>query len=71
MAIRQSIIRVACTFLVLLACAQISLAEEQLTVAVAANFAPALEQISKKFTRATHIPVRVSVSSSGRLYDQI
>ncbi len=71
MDIRLTLIRVACLFLLLPGWAGISRAEEPLTVAVAANFAPALEKISKKFTLATGIPVRVSVSSSGRLYAQI
>jgi len=42
-----------------------------LTVAVAANFAPAMEEITRLFTRKTDIPVQVTVSSSGRLYAQI
>ncbi len=54
-----------------LTCFRESQAEEQLTVAVAANFAPALKRIGKKFTGVTGIPVWVSVSSSGRLYAQI
>ncbi len=52
-------------------CSEESRAQGQLTIAVAANFAPALEKISKNFTRSTDIPVQVSVSSSGRLYTQI
>lgn len=52
-------------------CSGESWAQEQLTIAVAANFAPAMEMISKDFTRSTDIPVQVSVSSSGRLYTQI
>ncbi len=48
-----------------------SLADSGLTVAVAANFAPAMERISRNFTGKTGIPVQVSVSSSGRLYAQI
>ncbi|HEB51064.1 MAG TPA: molybdate ABC transporter substrate-binding protein [Desulfobulbus sp.] len=42
-----------------------------LLVAVAANFAPAMEEIGARFTGETGIPVRTTVSSSGRLYAQI
>ena len=42
-----------------------------LTVAVAANFAPAMEEIAQRFTATSGIPVRVTVSSTGRLYAQI
>lgn len=44
---------------------------KSLTVAVAANFSPALEKISKLFTRKTGIVINTTVSSSGRLYAQI
>jgi len=55
----------------LLAMAGTCRAEGRLTVAVAANFAPALNEISKQFTRTTGIALQTSVSSSGRLYAQI
>lgn len=71
MHIRQNATRVTCAFLLLVGCMHNNRAEAQLTVAVAANFAPALERISQKFTRTTQIPVQVSISSSGRLYAQI
>lgn len=47
------------------------LAGTRLTVAVAANFAPAMEEISGLFTRKTGIPVLVTISSSGKFYTQI
>ena len=71
MDIRQSAIGIACSILLLSGGAETSRAQEPLTVAVAANFAPVLERISNRFTRQTRIPVQVSVSSSGRLYAQI
>lgn len=46
-------------------------AQPALTVAVAANFAPAMERIGKRFTSETGIPVQVTISSSGRLFAQI
>ena len=42
-----------------------------LTVAVAANFAPAMEELAQLFTTTSGIPVRVTVSSTGRLFAQI
>jgi len=48
-----------------------SRADKPLIVAVAANFAPALEEIGRKFSLKTSIPVKITVSSSGRLYAQI
>ncbi len=46
-------------------------AARPLVVAVAANFAPAMEEIGALFTRESAIPVQTTVSSSGRLYAQI
>lgn len=46
-------------------------AEQVLNVAVAANFAPALELISQGFEAKTSIPVQLTISSSGRLFAQI
>ena len=46
-------------------------AQPALNVAVASNFAPALEQISKHFSAETGIPVQLTISSSGRLFAQI
>lgn len=46
-------------------------AEQVLTVAVASNFAPALESIKKSFTAETGIPVQLTISSSGRFFTQI
>lgn len=46
-------------------------AAEGLTVAVAANFAPAMAEISAKYTEKTATPVQVTVSSTGKLYAQI
>jgi molybdate transport system substrate-binding protein len=46
-------------------------AGKELTVAVAANFAVAMEHISALFTKETGLPVRLTVSSTGRLYTQI
>ncbi len=44
---------------------------EPLNVAVAANFAPTLEKIVKRFTRETGHEVKVSQASTGTLYAQI
>lgn len=46
-------------------------AEQLLNVAVAANFAPAMELISESFTSKTGMPVQLTISSSGRLFAQI
>jgi len=46
-------------------------ARPTLNVAVAANFASALELIAKHFTAQTGIPIQLTISSSGRLYAQI
>lgn len=46
-------------------------AEPVLNVAVAANFAPAMEELGREFTGKTGIPVRMTVSSTGRLFAQI
>lgn len=48
-----------------------AMAGQALNVAVAANFAPAMEQIISLFTAETGIPVQMTVSSTGRLYAQI
>jgi len=40
-------------------------------VGVAANFAPALELIGKRFTAETGIGVQLTISSSGQLFSQI
>lgn len=42
-----------------------------LTVAVAANFAPAMEEIRQLYTQETGTSIQVTVSSSGKLYTQI
>ena len=41
------------------------------TVAVAANFAPVLEQLSRQYTAATGAVIRTVVGSTGKLYAQI
>jgi molybdate transport system substrate-binding protein len=46
-------------------------AQTALNVAVAANFAPAMKEIGKRFTAQTGVPVQLTISSSGRLYAQI
>ena len=46
-------------------------AGQDLMVAVAANYAPAMERIISLFTRETGIQTRMTVSSTGRLYAQI
>ena len=46
-------------------------AQSALSVAVAANFAPAMEEVSRNFSEETSIPVQVTISSSGRLFAQI
>ncbi|MGW8161128.1 MAG: molybdate ABC transporter substrate-binding protein, partial [Desulfobulbales bacterium] len=46
-------------------------AGNELTVAVAANFAPALQVMGERFTAETGISVQLTVSSSGTLYAQI
>ncbi len=46
-------------------------AAPSLLVAVAANFAPAMEEIGRIFADRTGITVQTTVSSSGRLYAQI
>jgi len=43
-------------------------AESQITVAVAANFSRALNEVSEKFQKDTGIEVRYSVASTGKLY---
>ncbi len=71
MKIKHTAKTVVGSLLLLLTCLGNCLAEETLTVAVAANFAPALERIGREFTKTKKIPVQVSVSSTGRLYAQI
>lgn len=44
---------------------------EPLNVGVAANFAPTLETITKRFTTETGQEIKVSVASTGTLYAQI
>lgn len=46
-------------------------AQPVLNIAVASNFAPALESIKKHFTAETGIPVQLIISSSGRFFTQI
>jgi len=46
-------------------------AQSVLNVAVASNFAPALELIKNRFTAETGIPVQLTISSSGRFFTQI
>ena len=46
-------------------------AEQPLNVAVAANFAPAMELIRDEFSAETGVPVQLTISSSGRLFTQI
>lgn len=46
-------------------------AEQPLNVAVSANFAPVLEQISRNFSEETSIPVQIAISSSGKLFSLI
>ncbi len=46
-------------------------AQPVLDVAVASNYAPALEVIKKQFTAVTGIPVQLTISSSGRFFTQI
>ena len=41
------------------------------TVAVAANFAPVLEQLSQQYTADTGTVIRTVVGSTGKLYAQI
>ena len=48
-----------------------SWASENLTVAVAANFAPAMEELTAQFAKETGGSVQMTVSSTGRLYAQI
>jgi molybdate transport system substrate-binding protein len=44
---------------------------ETITVAVAANFAPTLRQVSARFEADTGVSVRAMVGSTGKLYAQI
>ena len=44
---------------------------KSLKIAVATNFAPALDEIALEFTTATNIGVRVVTGSTGKLYAQI
>ena len=46
-------------------------ADEQLTIAVASNFAPTAEEIVAEFSKATNISARISSGSTGKLYAQI
>lgn len=46
-------------------------AGQVLNVAVAANYAPVIEQLGKNFELETSIPVQLTISSTGRLYSQI
>ncbi len=46
-------------------------AQESITVAVASNFAPALQNIAARFETASGHSVRVSSASTGKLYAQI
>jgi molybdate transport system substrate-binding protein len=46
-------------------------AEQPLSIAVSANFAPVLQQISRDFTKETSIPVQLAVSSSGKIFSLI
>jgi len=48
-----------------------SRAEQVVAVAVAANFATAMEEVAALFTRETGIRVQASYSSTGKLYAQI
>lgn len=48
-----------------------SSAAQEITVAVAANFAGAMERMGHRFTGETGTPVRVIVGSTGGLYAQI
>jgi molybdate transport system substrate-binding protein len=46
-------------------------AGQVLTVAVAANFAPALREMADRFTLETGVPVQMVISSSGKLFAQL
>lgn len=51
---------------------QIPIAEaRELTLAVASNFRETAEEIARRFTTETNIPVRLSFGSTGKLYAQI
>ncbi|NOQ45652.1 MAG: molybdate ABC transporter substrate-binding protein [Desulfobulbaceae bacterium] len=68
---KKLLMALLCYFCFMLGFPGNSPADSGLTVAVAANFAPAMEEISELFTRKTNIPVQVTFSSSGRLYAHI
>ncbi len=71
MDLKQLTIMVFYSLSLFLTCPASSFAGKSLVVAVAANFAPAMEEASELFTRKTGMPVQVTVSSSGRFYTQI
>jgi len=48
-----------------------SVADDGLIIAVASNFQSTAREIAAEFTQATHIPVRISAGSTGKLYVQI
>lgn len=50
---------------------QYSPAGKGLMIAVAANYAPAMERMIDLFTKETGIPAQMTISSTGRLYAQI
>jgi molybdate transport system substrate-binding protein len=51
--------------------ANLAVAADVITVAVASNFATTARELADQFTRQTKLPVRLSVGSTGKLYAQI
>lgn len=61
--------RLVALFLLLLPV--VSVAEDQLTIAVASNFQRTAAAIAAEFSESSQIPVRVAQGSTGKLYAQI
>lgn len=51
--------------------ANLAVADDTITVAVASNFALAGHELADQFTRQSAVPVRLSYGSTGKLYAQI
>jgi len=51
--------------------ANLAVADDVVTVAVASNFATTARELAGHFTEQTEVPVRLSVGSTGKLYAQI
>ena len=51
--------------------ANLAVADDAITVAVASNFAATARELADHFTRKSEVPVRLSYGSTGKLYAQI